>query len=1094
MAVLGRLLVSSAERLDLPDLLSIDSYAAGDWKFFIKSLVGDDKPYILQGFDLIDPDQSIGSTSVSIQVANSVVYYPGSSAGPFFHGLEEGNTLAQPLIPELKKNSDNYIYITFSTSDQSRDTRSFWDPDKEGGDGGEFTQDVNTESALIVEVNVSNSSFPINTIPIAKVVVGANFIESIEDSRDMMFRLGSGGLNTNPAYSFEWPELPSSSYSRQEPSTEMTNSLDPNPFQGGDKNITSLKEWMDAVMTKLKELGGTTFWYQDTTTYNLINLFLDALGSNIRSKGTWEHSSATPGEISWSEDIIYQSIHDPREFIIRAGSETLNNDEVLYTIFERNQDFNDFSIAVDWVNGQQYVNGQVSAFEHLKQGDWIKKYSDDDNYYVRVEGFWSSTNAGGVPTTASLAQSVSLNVAYAGLTGTTQGTRSKGIYSTSDVTKGSRDDAAIFAAGGNLFWMAIRNDSIQNITSLQSYNITLDITDGDGVTAKCTAVAHGLSDGERITIAGSTNYDGTYIVEKETDDIFYIQTAVTTDESNVEAYYALITTTTRSSSGGIQLESANHNFETDQKVTITNTSSYNGSYDLYVRGNSTFTVPIASAPPLETSGSATVARINVRTEIGQAKIVQGEVKYIGEVDTDNIKQFIGMNYLGQIDPIYLVPTAPTALNTMLHGQGNYNAENGENLVARASRLTAMVADKAQDKTIGFLNDYKIVTKVTNGANQELTFTNTDDSGATEDAHLYIGMPSSENNGTITLNNGPLVLAANEVAYFEIDRNNSFSMDISGLTIANINECPLDENVFVVAYRLSGTTVWLWDGFELIEGYNHSASAISEVLNQNSYDEELSVVSGAPANDNEITGPVSSGTTLTLPTDSRDSDSTQSYVVGYGVLEIRLNGQYLQHGVDWQELGSTGSVSTTFQILQDLVVGDELNIRIDTTGGYITSGSGGGGISSGANIGGGAGEIFSSVLGSTMQLRTIEAGSNVTVTTAGNVVQIAATTSSSNLSVVTKTIDYTVGATDDVILMDCGATDKTVTLPDATLYNGRVINIKRISSGTGNCLIRGDGTQTIDGEAHPSYTDDKTRLLSQWDAITMVSNGTAWFVI
>ncbi len=1093
MAVLGRLLISSAERLDLPDLLSIDSYAAGDWKFFMKSLVGDDKPYVLQGFDIIDPDQSIGSTSVSIQVADSVVYYPGSSAGPFFHGLEEGNALAQPLIPELKKNSTNYIYLTFSTSDQSRDTRSFWDPDKEGGDGGEFTQDVNTESALIVDINVSNSSFPLNTVPIAKVVVGANFIESIEDTRDMMFRLGSGGLNTDPSSTYSWRELPDSSYTRNEPSTVMTNSLDPNPFQGGDKNILTLKEWMDAVMTKLKELGGTTFWYQDTSTYNLISLFIDALGSNVRSKGTWAHSSATPGELEWSEDIVYQSVHDPREYIIRAGSDTLSNDQVLYTVFERNADFNDFSIAVDWINGQQYVNGSVAAFQHLLQGDWIKKYSDTDNYYVRVEGFWSATNGGGVPTTAALAQSVTLNVAYNGATGTAVGTRSRGVYSTSDIYKGNRTDTALQDAGGNLFWMAIRADSIQNVTSLQSYNLTIDITEGDGSTAKCTSVAHGLSDGERISIVGSTNYDGTYAVEKETDDIFYIQTTQTIDESSVDGYYALITTITRNSSGGIQLESANHGFETDQKVTITDTTSYNASYDLYVRSNTSFTVPIASAPPLETSGTATVAKINVRTEIGQAKIVQGEVKYVGEVDTDNIKQFIGMNFLGQTEPMYLVPTLPSALNTMMHGQANYNSESGENLVARASRLTAMVADKAQDKTIGFLSDYKICTKVTNGANQELTFANTDDSGSVEDPHLYIGMPSSENNGTLTLNNGPLVLAVNQAAYFEIDRNNAFSFDLSGLTVAAINEVPLDENVFIFAYRLSGATCWLWDGSELAEGANQTLLAISEILGENAYDEILSVVSGAPADDNEITGPVTSGTVIMIPNDSRDGEIAQGYVVGNGVLEIRLNGQYLQQGVDWQEVGAAGSISYTFQILQNLPIGDELNVRIDTMGGYIASGSGGG-ISGAANIGGGAGEVFSSILGSTMQLRTIEAGSNITVNTAGNVVQIAATIPSNNLSVVTQTVNYSVQATDDVVLMDCGATDKTVTLPDATAYSGRLLNIKRISSGAGNCLIRGSGTQTIDSEAHPSYTDNKTRLINQWDAITLVSNGTAWFVI
>ena len=44
MAVLGRLLLSSAERLDLPDLLSIDSYTAGDFKFLLKGLTN---PFIL---------------------------------------------------------------------------------------------------------------------------------------------------------------------------------------------------------------------------------------------------------------------------------------------------------------------------------------------------------------------------------------------------------------------------------------------------------------------------------------------------------------------------------------------------------------------------------------------------------------------------------------------------------------------------------------------------------------------------------------------------------------------------------------------------------------------------------------------------------------------------------------------------------------------------------------------------------------------------------------------------------------------------------------------------------------------------------------
>jgi len=91
LAVLGRLLVSSAERLDLPDFLSLDSYITGDFKHLMKSFVGDDKPFVLKGFDVINPNNAIGTQNISIRVADSIVYYPGSTAGPYFHGLSEGN-------------------------------------------------------------------------------------------------------------------------------------------------------------------------------------------------------------------------------------------------------------------------------------------------------------------------------------------------------------------------------------------------------------------------------------------------------------------------------------------------------------------------------------------------------------------------------------------------------------------------------------------------------------------------------------------------------------------------------------------------------------------------------------------------------------------------------------------------------------------------------------------------------------------------------------------------------------------------------------------------------------------------------------------
>lgn len=90
-----------------------------------------------------------------------------------------------------------------------------------------------------------------------------------------------------------------------------------------------------------------------------------------------------------------------------------------------------------------------------------------------------------------------------------------------------------------------------------------------------------------------------------------------------------------------------------------------------------------------------------------------------------------------------------------------------------------------------------------------------------------------------------------------------------------------------------------------------------------YQEQLRVVSGAPANSHEVTGPVLSGSTLTIPLNSRDSNSITKYKVGQGGLFVFLNGIKMVVGDDYTEIGSPGTLSNQVQTLQDLVVGDKL---------------------------------------------------------------------------------------------------------------------------------------------------------------------------
>lgn len=1171
MSVLGRLILGSGERLDLTDMLSIDSFVAADFKYLIRSFIGSDKPYILKGFDIIQPQDSIGTESVSVQVADSVVYYPASQAGSFYFGLEEGNVNAQPLVPELRKNATNYIYLTFTTFDTAKDNRAFWDPDQNGGDGGEFSQDVNTETVLSVEVNVSTSAFPEDTIPVAKVVVGPSVITSIEDTRDMMFRLGTGGTNPDPFASYNFRNLPSTSESRNEPSTIMTSAFDPNPFQGGDKNIFTLKEWMDTVMTLFKEITGNVYWYQSGAVVgsippSLSNLFHDALGSTLKSKGGWEYDESVLGQTTWTEDIHLYTLTDPRNVVIRAQTITLsNNDDIAWVQLDRDVEINGSSTAVDFVNASDNVNGAVGSFANLTKGDWIKKKLDTKSLYLRVEEFYASVNQGGGTTTPALAQSIKLSGNYAGTTSSEIAEYTKGEYLLADINITSRDDSSVQTAGGNLFWLAFRSDTALGLEGITPTQLTIDITDVTPTQAKCESTAHGLQDGDRVQIT-TGSYAGIFKVEVESADIFYINTAVNAgSELGQTGFYAVVETRARSTADGFALESAEHNFETDHVVHIAGTASaYDGSYEISVRSATTFQIPFTGVnpDPGQIDGEIVrLSRLNVRTEFGVVKVVQGESIDIGDPDTQNIMDYLGMNSLSQNTPDY---STPLSYNT-LHGAQNFNTLSTDNITDRVSKITSMMADRVQDRSIRVIGRVNISNK-TSGINQEIDstsqvtlvkagspdqglliqgtmpantalvanldrnvgslivptveslgspnllaenkfilayrmadqvvhlwngtslqawdHTNTDkpedaqnknikafvpgsvifDAGSglitydmarvanettivvvagasivqsshfllnsANDATLYYAwfnvdgggtdpavvgrtgieitissadtatvvastvastidaeldftsssvvdtvtvvnadtgfsdpivdvdtaltftticagadpdpllvMPGSANENYIDADavnlSGALTLDESESAWIRVNRFaakvfNGVETDPTvddtdsdgRIYITNTDEVPVDQDCFVLFSRVRDNLV-----------QHHK----SEVPDSNVYDEIIDIVAGIPANNYEIQGPVSSGTQIVLPADQIGGGTPQTYLVGKGFLEIYLNGQKLIRGRDWAEIGSTGCESRRFEILQDLEIGDALELRLDANAGvYFAS--------------------------------------------------------------------------------------------------------------------------------------------------------------
>jgi hypothetical protein len=96
----------------------------------------------------------------------------------------------------------------------------------------------------------------------------------------------------------------------------------------------------------------------------------------------------------------------------------------------------------------------------------------------------------------------------------------------------------------------------------------------------------------------------------------------------------------------------------------------------------------------------------------------------------------------------------------------------------------------------------------NGAAQELTF---EYPGST----LTIIQPGSFGNATIQLPNlgsTPISLLVNQCAYVRIDRNEASAPSIE---IVDTVDVPVEENVFVIASRLSGNPLFLWNGTQVI---------------------------------------------------------------------------------------------------------------------------------------------------------------------------------------------------------------------------------------------------------------------------------------
>lgn len=548
------------QRVDVTDLRAIDQAAIYDAAMLLKCFQNQ-TPYILSGFTIPTVGITGPATALQVVVDGAVVWIPNNQEGSYLK-IDPGtpNEVLSGSNPKVigafSPNQNNYLGVRLKrrADAATSDLVAIWDVDAQV----EFNKTVPRGLVLGYEFVISSTDFG-DTVPIAIIKTSlSNNVESITNAKQSMFRLGRGGQNPNKSFNFDL-----------NPSTEhilkATTPADPDPFTGGDWELDTFKDWMDLVMTSIKKLKGSAYWYSNGSSainnINMVDIFNDALLSTITGRGRFQH--ANPGQLKWTSDVSITTLTGLRKYTIElnpSGS-TLADGEVLYITLVRNEDFqpiNSFSTT----SGSHTINAAINV-SGLSAGDYVKFEVHPDSAWRKVSAVSGSTitlDAGGpaYPITVSGEKLL----------------RSKGYYPNSDIHIDARENVP---ADGNTYWIAYREDN--NFTT---FNIESPASDGatrlNGVATITSVLPHVLEPGATVNIQGvsDSSFDGIVTVTSVPDSTHFTYTNAGPDVGSGVAGNGTVSSTARIYLRALGELSEGESREIDDNVTE-NILSYIGS-------------------------------------------------------------------------------------------------------------------------------------------------------------------------------------------------------------------------------------------------------------------------------------------------------------------------------------------------------------------------------------------------------------------------------------------------------------------------------------------------------------------------------------
>lgn len=262
MSVIRQANLLGQMRVDVPHLRGLESSIAGDFDLLAGQMLAGKAPLVISGFKLIVVG-AITADQLYMDVAgSSMIHYFASESGSIFNvptnrANERLNNTNPRVLGGFTPSQTNYVGIDFTRTvdDTTSDIVQFMDPDTLL----ETPKTVPLARTIDYRIVISTTDFAAlpGICPIAKVVTDSgNQIVTVTDARNLFFRSGSGGSTPNPLAKYTFP-----AGRKENTSGEV--------FSGGDKAITNLKTWCDAVMTRIWELGGGERWTTPTADRNL---------------------------------------------------------------------------------------------------------------------------------------------------------------------------------------------------------------------------------------------------------------------------------------------------------------------------------------------------------------------------------------------------------------------------------------------------------------------------------------------------------------------------------------------------------------------------------------------------------------------------------------------------------------------------------------------------------------------------------------------------------------------------------------------------------------------------------------------------------